>query len=347
MPLWTDVIDPATLTGYARESLATYEARKGTLAQFLPNREVPDITVRFVQGSTGLVPVAQWRAYDAEPEIGKAPEGKRVTLELPAVGQNVPVSEYAQLRNRAASDDAVLNAILNTADTVARAVSDSVEKLRGIVLTTGRATINPTNFGGKFQSDDDFGRAAGHTVTAASAWSSPTVDILADLQSWYDTYTDTNGEEPGAILTSTRVLRAIASNNQFKAVLAGGATRPASITDVSNTLVAEGLPPVIVYNRRVNVSGTTGKVIPDDRLLMLPAPVETTDWQGTQLGATFWGQTLTSEDPAWEIADTEQPGLVVGTYRGDKPPMIAEVISDAIALPVLGNANLSFAADVL
>jgi hypothetical protein len=32
MALWTDVIDPATLTGYARASLEDYEARKGTLA---------------------------------------------------------------------------------------------------------------------------------------------------------------------------------------------------------------------------------------------------------------------------------------------------------------------------
>ena len=84
MTLWTDVIDPATLTGYARASLADYEANKGTLAQFLPNRDVADIVVRFVAGSTGLVNVADFRSFDAEPTIGKAPGGKRVTLELPA-----------------------------------------------------------------------------------------------------------------------------------------------------------------------------------------------------------------------------------------------------------------------
>ena len=50
MPLWTDIIDPAELTGYARASLADYEATRGTLAQYLPNREVADVVVRFVQG---------------------------------------------------------------------------------------------------------------------------------------------------------------------------------------------------------------------------------------------------------------------------------------------------------
>jgi len=53
--LWTDYITPAELTGYARESLADYEAAKGTLAHWLPNREVADIVARFVAGQTGLL----------------------------------------------------------------------------------------------------------------------------------------------------------------------------------------------------------------------------------------------------------------------------------------------------
>jgi hypothetical protein len=347
MALWTDVIDPATLTGYARASLADYEANRGTLAQFLPNREVADIVVRFVAGATGLVDIAQWRAYDAEPEIGKGPSGKRVTLELPAVGQNIPVSEYQQLRARNATDDSMLTAILNTTDRVVRAVGDSVERLRGIALATGKATINPTNFGGKFQSDDDFGRSAGHTVTASSAWSTASVSRLADLQAWTDTYIADNGVAPGAMLMSTRVLRALAAGTEFQTQLVNGGARPATRADVNAIVEGAGLPPIVVYDRRVNVNGTATKVIPDDRLLLLPAPVANDDWQGTELGATFWGQTLTSLDPNFGIEDGDQPGLVVGVYRGEKPPMIAEVISDAIALPVLANADLSFSADVL
>ena len=46
MALWTDIIDPATLTGYARAALADYEASKGTLARWLPNRFVPSTAAR-------------------------------------------------------------------------------------------------------------------------------------------------------------------------------------------------------------------------------------------------------------------------------------------------------------
>lgn len=343
MALWTDLIDPAALTGYARASLADYEAARGTLAQFLPNREVQDVDVRFVAGSAGLVEAALFRAFDAEPEVGKAPTGRRITLELPALGQEIPVGEYQQLRTRNADDESLRNSILRTTDLVVRAVADAIEKLRGTVLSTGKATISQANF----VTEDDFGRDAGHTVTATAAWSTPSVSRLADLQSWTDTYIATNGVAPGAMLMSTRVFRAFASGTEFATQLVNGGTRPATEADVNAIIAGAGLAPIIRYDRRVNVNGTATKVIPDDRLLLLPAPVATDDWAGTELGATFWGQTLTSTDPAYQIEDAEQPGIVAGVYRNEKPPMIAQVVSDAIALPVLANANLSFSADVL
>lgn len=346
MALWTDIIDPATLTGYARASLADYEQRKGTLARWLPNREVADIVVRFVQGSTGLVDVANFRAYDAEPEIGKAPGGKRVTIELPALGLNIPVTEYNQLRQRNAnpSDEAVLATIQRATDVVARAVSDAVERLRGTVLQTGKATV--VQNGATFM-DDDFGRSAGHSVTAGTLWSTAGADALGMLTTWYDTYVTSNGDEPGAILASTRVVRAMGGLTQFATQLSNGASRPATASDVQATIQAAGLPPIYTYDRRVSVGGSSQKVLSDDRLFFLPAPVDPNAGDSSELGATFWGQTLTSTSGDWGIVDSEQPGLVAGVYRGEKPPMIAEVISDAVALPVLANADLSFVADVL
>jgi hypothetical protein len=343
MALWTDIIDPATLTGYARASLADYEANRGTLAQFLPNREVADTVVRFISGSTGLIPAAQFRAFDAAPEIGSRPQGKRVTLELPAVGQDIPVSEYEQLRLRNASDDAMLRSILNTTGTVVRSVADAIERLRGIVLNTGKATISQWNF----KSEDDFGRSASHTVTAGTLWSTPSVSRLDYLQTLVDLYTDDNGEAPGSMLISNQVLRLLAQGNEFQMQLANGASRVATPDQVAAILDGAGLPPLVRYDRRVSVGGTTTKVLDPTKLFLLPAPVATDDWEGTQLGATFWGQTLTSNLPEWDIADVDQPGVVVGVYRNEKPPAIAEIISDAIALPVLANADLSLAAKVI
>lgn len=337
MALWTDIIDPATLTGYARASLADYEASKGTLARWLPNREVADIVARFVKGQSGLIDIADFRAYDAEPTIGKGEGGQRVTLELPAVGRNIPVSEYNQLRalNSNMSDEAVLVTIRKTTDLVVRAVADAVERLRGTVLSTGKATVSGFM-------DDDFGRSGGNTVSADITLLDKNADFLGAYTEWADAYEAATGETPGAAVVSKRILRAIAGLDQFANQLVNGVSRPATVADVAATIEAAGLPPLVTYDRKVSVAGSATRVLPEDDLLLLPAPVETDAWEDTQLGATFWGRTLTSTSADFEIEDSEQPGLVAGVYRNEKPPMIAEVISDAIALPVLANADLSF-----
>lgn len=337
MPLWTDVIDPATLTGYARRSLEEYEQAKGTLARWLPNREVADIVVRFVAGQAGLVDEARYRAFDAEIEIAKGQPKRRITLELPPVGQDVPVTEYEQLRNRNAPDEAVEKSILATTRIVVRAVADRVERLRGIVLGTGVATIP------EIGAADSFGRSVAHDVTAGTLWAASNVDRLSYLDTIRQQYIATNGVEPGSMVMSSRVFTALAQGDQFRTQLNNGASRPATESDVRGVIEGAGLPPIFKYDRRT----ASGKVLDDSKILLLPAPVETDDWQGTELGATFWGQTLTSTDERYGIEEAEMPGIVAGVHRGDKPPLIAEVISDAIALPVLANADLSLAAKVL
>ena len=348
MPLWTDLIDPATLSGYARASLENYEQQKGTLAQFLPNRTVQDIVARVVQGDNGFVDAAEIRAYDAEPEVGRAAGGRRMTLELPAVGQAIPVSEYQQLRLRNASDDALLNSVQATTDRVTQAVANRIELMRGTVLATGRATVTRDVDGNVVNViDDDFGRDERLTITAADLWADSGVSRLEAIQTWVDLYTEVNGEAPGAIVAGTRARRALAAGAEFQTQLLNGGARAATEAQVNDTLVGSSLPPVIGYDRRVSVRGTARKVLPDDSIFLLPAPGATTNEAGTPLGSTVWGTTLTSQDPSYAIEDSEQPGIVAGVYRNEKPPMIAEVISDAIALPILANANLSMAVKVL
>src|SRR6476620_3604228 len=333
--LWTDVIDPATLSGYMRESLAAYEARNGSLEQFLHNEHVPDISVSFDVGAFGLTQTARFRAFDAEPEYGKEEGGKRVMIELPAIGQKLPISEYRALRQRNASDQAMLNSILKCADRVVRAVADRMELLRGVVLDTGKATVSQTNF----TINDDFGRPAGHTVTAAAYWSIAGTDRIADLLAWQDTYRATNSVNPGRLLMSSTVYSQFRKGTQFQNTVTG---RPMTQSDIQAILADEGLPPIQLFDRRVNFEGTLTPVLPANKVLFLPAPEES-----DQLGATYWGTTLTATDLGWGIADDEQAGIVAGVYRNEQPPVIAEVISDAIGMPVLGNAALSFSARVL
>ena len=45
MALWTDIVDPATLTGYVRSALSDIEKRKGNLARFLSPLAITGLVV--------------------------------------------------------------------------------------------------------------------------------------------------------------------------------------------------------------------------------------------------------------------------------------------------------------
>ena len=282
--LWTDVIDPATLTGYMRESLAAYEARQGSLEQWLNNETVPDISVSFQVGAFGLTQTARFRAYDAEPEYTKEEGGKRVMLELPAIGQKIAISEYRALRQRNASDQAMLDSILKSADRVVRGVADRMELLRGVVLDTGIATVAQSNF----VISDDFGRPEEHTETAVAWWSIAGTDRIADMLAWQDVYRGTNSVNPGVTLMSSAVYAQFRKGTQFQNTVTG---RPMTQTEIQAILADEGLPPIRIFDRRVNFEGTLTSVLPANKLLYLPTPEDS-----DQLGKTYWGTTLTATD---------------------------------------------------
>lgn len=344
MPLWTEVVEPAALTGYARAALEDYEINRASLAPFLPNSTVTDIVARVTRGETGMVDAALYRAYDAETAIGGARPGARMTFDLPPLGKKERVSEYDQLRARnAANPDAVLSSIERVTVRRVRSTVDRIEYARGQLLVTGKVTIAENGF----IADLDFGRAAGHTVAPATLWTGA-ADPLSDLDAWSTTYRNENGQEPGAILTSTRVLNLMMRSQNLRALTVGGTTTTPSIVSrqaVREVLSAFGLPPIVIYDRTVNLGAGVVRVIPDDRVLLLPAPADPFDPDGTDLGATFWGTTLEASDPSYAIEDSEQPGIVAGAYREDDP-LGVWVKATAISVPGLANPNLSLVADV-
>lgn len=339
MPLWTDLITPAEATGYIRTALEDLEVNRPSLNRYLPSEFVNDISVRFRKGRAGFVTEAQFRAFDAEPEFAGSQTGQRVTVELPALGQQRAVSEYDQLRNRNAGDQEIRDAILSDLRAVAVAVFDRIERLRGTVITTGRATVAQDNF----SFDDDFGRRAEHNTTATALWDAEgTVSRLEYLNTLMDLYSDSNdGTGPGVFLMSRKVYRSLIRGREFSLILADGTVRPGDLQAVSTLMDREGLPGIEIYDR----STGGGRVLPQDSLFLLPAPTSPTG--ESDLGRTYWGRTLTSMDSNYGLAAGEQPGVVAGAFKADRIPHIASVESDAIALPVLTNADLSLKAKVI
>lgn len=349
MYLSNDFILPAVLTGYVREGLADYPQNQFTLDRWLPNRTVPDIQYRFASGGTGLADAAQFRTYDAESIIGKRQGLNRVTGELPPISIKTRLSEYDSLRIRNAvtpGNEEVLRAILNDALKNSRSIAARMEMARGDALVNGSVTIAENGVSASVS----FGRAGGMSVTAGTLWSTTaTADPFGDLDTWRTAYVAQNGAEPGAIVMSRSTLALMRRCvNVAKAVFPSAANVPTLLSQqtISDALEAFGLPPLYVYYAQANTfAGSAAAIVPANKVLLLPAPVDPTDYEGTQLGATMWGTTAEAQLPEYGIEIADQPGIVAGQYNETDPVSIWTKAA-AIGLPVLANANLAMCATV-
>lgn len=339
MELWTDLIDPIELTGFARDEAEAFELQSGTLARYLPNRYVADIAVEVRQEDNGLVPEARYRAFDAEPEIGTDEGGDSFMLKLPAISQKVPVSEYRQLRARNASDEVIRDHLERTARRAGRAIAERAERTRGVVIDTGKATVNQKNFG----FDDDFGRSPDASFTASALWSLSNTDRLQQLHDWVELYEQMNKRPVGAILMTRTPFGALGRGDQFRIQLNNGASRPLPADEIRQTIIADDLPPIDLYNRQT----AAGPILSTDAIWLMPEPVDPNDEEGSPYGSTTWGQTLAAGEPEWGIADTEQPGIVVAAFKAKTVPQLAEVQGDSINLPIAAAPNLAMRIKVL
>lgn len=340
MPLWTDVITPVEATGIARIELQERERAKGALSRFLPNVSVASDHVKFLKGQHGLVDEAYYRAYNAAPEIISSDVIGSTLIELAAMSNNQPIDERTQKDLRRMPEGQVRKSIEWAIRRAAWSIADRNERTRGQVIHTGKAIANQHNF----ILNDDFGRNPALSFTAPALWSDPATDRMAQLDTWLELYaTNNGGERPGTILMSDAAYAAFARGAQFRTVLVGGATRMPMAGEVNQIVEAAGYPTIEKYNR----STKSGPVLPKEWIYFLPEPTDPFDEDGSALGATFYGQTVTSESPEFELAPGEQPGVVVGVYREDRIPYTVEVMADAITLPVARDANRAMAVKVL
>lgn len=340
MLLTAEYIDPAELTGYVRAALADYQQNRFTLSQFLPNRVVDDLEYRFAAGQQGLADAAQFRSYDTEAPITGRPGIKRVTGELPPISEKIRSGEFDRLRFRqlAEGEQAELG-LLSDAARVTRNIAARIELARGQALADGSVTINENGLSATI----DFDRPDGAVVNVSTAWDQTLGDPLSDLQAAVLAYNTMNGVDPGAFVISRRILAILQRNDILRKANGNLVGEPSIIsqTALQSLFEAFGLPPFQTYDAQVNVDGSATRVTPDDVAFLLPAPVAPDDFEGTELGGTFWGTTAESLEPNYGIELAEAPGIVAGVYSTEDPVALWTKAA-AIAVPVVANPGLAW-----
>lgn len=348
MALWTDLIDPVEATGIARdEQYVIEQAKGGTLARFLPNVLVDSDHVKFFPGTNGLVDAARYRAFNAKPEVGKGAGVVSKTVDLPSIARTEPIDEMTQKELARLSDDRIRKSIESAIRRNVQAISQRQERARGLAINTGALVVDEDNF----YINDAFGRDVALTTAAGAGnwWADPAVDRLTALGTWNDLYaTFNNGEGAGRLVFGSRAaFNAFAAGDQFKTLVGASASRPPLRSEVDSYVVSAGLPEFEIYDRSVSIEGALTKVLDPKKVYLLPEPVDPDDQDGSLLGATYWGRTVSAGFESWSIEPDEQPGIVCGIYKDEHVGASIEAQGDSIGEPILVNANASMAIQVL
>jgi hypothetical protein len=341
MDLNTDYILPVELTGFIRQALVDIQLNQFALSQWLPNRTIEDIDYRVTAGQLGLARSATFRAYNAESPIGSREGLKRLIGELPPISIKMLLDEYTRLRlRRLQNADPMVQSIYNDAVIVARGIAARMELARGEALVNGTLSFNENGV----VASVNFGRDPAFSVTPGTLWSVSTATPVSDLLTWQQSYIAT-GAQVGSIVTSRRVLATLMRSTDFRQTYSTLAGQPSVVSQsaINATLEAFGLPPITLYDVQVQVGTTATRPIPDNKVLLLPAPGSTDD---TTLGSTIWGIPAEAMDPRFGLSEGQQGGIVAGAYTEEDPPSLWTKAS-AVGMPVLANPNLAMAATVL
>lgn len=342
----SDFVSPAELTGVIRQAMFDLQINRFTLSRWLPNVDIDDVQYEFVRGGLGLAEASVYRSWDAESPIGRREGLSKVIGELPPISEKIPLNEYDRLRLRHLDDDALLPFISRDAERLARNLGARIELARGDALFNGSVTIDENGV----KQTVSFGRNPQHSVVAATMWSDyANATPLDDMESWLQTYQNTNGEAPGRILMPLAIRSALRRNAQIKGMVypnTSSTAAPMVSDDAANAVFSSlGIPPIETYDAQVKVSGSAKRITPANKIIFLPSPGSTDSTTPTDLGATMLGTTAESLEAEYGL-EGEQPGVVAAQYKSTDPIRLWTHAA-AIALPVLREPDLTFVAQVL
>jgi len=332
--LWEEVVDAPTLTGFARAVLDEYDSGQ-TLGDLFPNETTDDIEYRFRNQKILRRPAAEYRSYDAASPLSTGQITGSATIgELPPISVKDRLREYDRLRVRNASDAAIQQSVLNPTAALVTQIADRVEMARGEALEDGQIAIDEN---GISQAVVDFGRASALEDTVGTLWTAGTGDPHNDLMDFLSTYIDEGNTEAGTMIMSTRIWQTLLQSDALRTYVLG-ATAASNVntllrSQVEPILADLGLPPIRIYDRKVDVMDDDGvitrqRVMSDNKIFFTP---------GTAVGRSLYG--ITADALELDGLTGNQEGIVAsGMSTWD--PVQKWTKASAIALPIFGDGQI-------
>jgi hypothetical protein len=292
---------------------------------------------------------AAYRSFDGLIHVSSRDAGSGKFVELIPFSDSLNQGEYERIAREVArlggtNREPQVRAAYNDAERLVGTMNNRIELAWGDVLTDGKLTINEGGFNG----EADYGVPANQvTAPAGALWTDAnqaTATPLLDLDAWQEVRI-ANGNARATRMLMSRVRLGVLRRNKeiIDAVYGSTAGRTSVTVDELNTLLAsEDLPVPFIYDSTLNVEGTVTRVIPQDKVALLPEDIGS-------LGFMAFGLTAT----ALEIVGSGQAEMsfgdaqgIVGVVEKVGPPYREFTFVDAVGMPILSNAGLLTIADV-
>ncbi|WP_086731664.1 major capsid protein, partial [Streptomyces fradiae] len=233
-------------------------------------------------------------------------------------------------------------------DTAAHTLSirSRLELAVGDLLTDGKFTLSGEN---GLTVEYDAGVPSANMPTAATAWTDPTADAIADELAWLETLRASGAPMPERVITSYKARALLAGNDAYRAAYYGSVnpsntpTATLAPNEVDTVRARYNLPPIEIYDVQIpKDDGTMARPLPEDRWVMIPP--NRAQWGETQYGITAESIALTTGDnPAIELE--EAPGIIV-THGWQDDPVQVWTKAAAVAMPVLYVPDIHITAKV-
>ncbi len=343
-----DYVPAAVLTGFVRTLPQPYMLQ---LNRYLPDRQIGDIEAAIDQVQK-TNRAAEFRAWDSETPVGPRESFSRTKVKMPPLGIKRPIGEQERLmleRARVGGDNrnAYVQAIYDDAALGVEEVYRRMELARGDALDDGVFTITENGLSGITA---DFSVPGSNFVAAATTWDDhDDASPLQELRAWVQAYIDLNGQPPGRMVGSNKILMNLLQSDEVKGLFPGNVglgSGPNLITrqQLNNVFALFDLPPFEVYDSRIEkLAGGTERVLKEHKLHLLPA-------NPADLGFTAWG--ITAE--ALELNQGGNPGLLfsqlpglVGVVLKEGDPLRVWTKVGAVGMPMITGPRTLMVASVL
>jgi hypothetical protein len=314
----------------------------------MPERTINSVKFR-IKSTSRRVNAAKYRAWDAQTAVATR-EAKRIVTEgmLPPLGQKYLVGELEQIlldTSRGADASELVELLYQDVAAHVQSIKSRLELAVGDLLADGKFTLAGEN---GLTVEYDAGVPSANMPTAATAWTDPTADALANEMAWIEVLRASGAPLPSRVVTSYKARALLASNDAYRRAFYGqpSAQTPTGVlapNEVDAVRARYNLPPIEVYDVQIpKDDGTMARPLPDNKWLMLPPNPQT--WGETQYGVTAESLVLSSGgNPA--IEREEAPGIVV-THGYTDDPVQVWTKGAAVAMPVLYVPDIHISATV-